>query len=150
MEAPSRTTVLAALGAVVAGVSAYAVYFDYKRRNDPDFRRNLRKEQKRLSNIQREKAREAQMSESDALKRAHRQAKEEPLPTSPEEREQAFMTEVARGEQLYAAGEGAKYESAVCFYRALKIYPQPEELTRIYEQTVPPVRSSTPSAIGLS
>lgn len=139
MEAPSRTTVLATVGTVLAGLSAYAIYFDYKRRHDPDFRRKLRREQKRLSNQQKERARAAEMGESEALQGAHRRAKEEPLPTSPEDREQAFMTEVARGETLYAAGEGAKYDAAICFYRALKMYPQPAELTRIYEQTIPPV-----------
>lgn len=140
MEAPSRTTVFAAIGTVVVGISAYAVYFDYRRRNDPEFRRTIKKEQKRLANLQRERQREAEVGETEALKRAHRQAKEEPLPVSPEEREQAFMQEVARGETLYAAGEGAKYDAAICFYRALKMYPQPAELTRIYEQTIPPVR----------
>ena len=40
----SRTTsaVLVAAGVALAGLAAYAVYFDYKRRNDTQFRRQLR------------------------------------------------------------------------------------------------------------
>lgn len=139
MEAPSRSTIFIALGTVVAGIGAYAIYFDHRRRNDPEFRKKIRKEQRRLANLQREKEKEAHLSDQEALKRAHKRAKEDPLPVSPEDREQQFMQEVARGETLYAAGEGAKYDAAICFYRALKMYPQPAELTKIYEQTIPGV-----------
>jgi import receptor subunit TOM20 len=38
----SKATVLTAAAVVATGVVAYAVYFDYKRRNDADFRRKLR------------------------------------------------------------------------------------------------------------
>ncbi len=31
-------------------------------------------------------------------------------------------------------------EAALCFYRALKVYPTPGDLIRIYDQTVPKVR----------
>ncbi|ORY85610.1 mitochondrial outer membrane translocase complex, subunit Tom20 domain-containing protein [Protomyces lactucae-debilis] len=134
----NRTTILAGVTTVAVGVVAYAAYFDYRRRNDPTFRKAIRREQKRVSSLEKEKAREAQVGEEETLKRAHRQAMDEPLPSSPEEKEQAFMQEVARGEQLYALGESSKYDAAICFYRALKMYPQPEELTRIYAQTIPP------------
>lgn len=144
MELPSRTTVFAAVGTVALGVAAYAVYFDYRRRNDPEFRRQIKKEQKRLSSLEKERAKEAQLGDRQALLRAHKQSKVDPLPVSPEDREQAFMQEVAKGEQLYAGGEGFKYESAICFFRALKMYPQPAELTRIYEQTIPPVSHINP------
>lgn len=140
MELPSRNTVLATVGTLSLGLLAYAVYFDHKRRHDPEFRRQIKREQKRLSSLERERAREAQQGDKQLLADAHKRAKVEPLPTSPEDREQAFMQEVAKGEQLYAGGESMKYEAAICFYRALKMYPQPAELTRIYEQTIPPVR----------
>jgi import receptor subunit TOM20 len=136
----NRTTVLAGVTTVAVGVVAYAAYFDYRRRHDPNFRKAIRREQKRVSTMAKEKLREAQMGEEEAIKQAHRSALSDPLPTSPEEKEALFMQEVARGEQLYALGESAKYDAAVCFYRALKMYPQPEELTRIYAQTIPPVR----------
>jgi len=31
-------------------------------------------------------------------------------------------------------------EAALCFYRALKVYPNPRELINIYDKTVPKVR----------
>lgn len=145
MEAPSRTTIFAAVGTIFVGLGAYAIYFDHRRRTDPDFRRLLRRDQKKLAQLRKESANESAQSHQQALKSAHQKAKATELPTSPEEREAAFMQEVARGETLYAAGEGMKYEAAVCFYRALKMYPQPAELTRIYEQTIPPVRLSSSS-----
>jgi import receptor subunit TOM20 len=30
-------------------------------------------------------------------------------------------------------------DAALCFYRALKVYPQPRELITIYDKTVPKV-----------
>ena len=135
----NRTTVFAAVGTVSVAVLGYCVYFDYRRRHDVEFRRAIKREHKRLAGIEREKQRRAEVGEEEAVLDALRQAKATPLATSAEDREQAFMQEVARGEQLYAEGESQKYEAAICFWRALKMYPQPAELTRIYEQTIPPV-----------
>ena len=33
-------------------------------------------------------------------------------------------------------------DAALCFYRALKVYPNPRELISIYDKTVPKVRAS--------
>jgi hypothetical protein len=33
-------------------------------------------------------------------------------------------------------------EAALCFYRALKVYPNPRELINIYDKTVPKVRDN--------
>lgn len=135
-------TVLAVVGTLLAGVSAYAIYFDHKRRTDPDFRRLLRRDQKKLAQLRKDSAHESAQSHQQSLKAAHKRALADELPSSPEDRENAFMQEVAKGETLYARGESMRYEAAICFYRALKMYPQPAELTRIYQQTIPPVRLS--------
>ena len=44
MSSSSRTSTVLTVAAVtvVSGLVAYAVYFDYKRRNDSDFRKKLR------------------------------------------------------------------------------------------------------------
>ena len=63
------------------------------------------------------------------------------------------MQEVARGETL--SGEGVYFlaldipdltpsgadnvEAALCFFKALKVYPQPSDLITIYDKTVPKV-----------
>lgn len=83
------------------------------------------------------------------------QTRDEPLPP-PEAREPFFMNEVARAEQLAAsgtsltlevtcsiskhgslAGPASYLESALCFYRALRVYPSQMELLMIYQKSVP-------------
>lgn len=53
---------------------------------------------------------------------------QETLPTSPQEREQYFMEQVAMGEGLAATGPVNEVSAALCFYRALRVYPSPVEL----------------------
>jgi import receptor subunit TOM20 len=48
---------------------------------------------------------------------------EEPLPTSSEDREKYFMKQLQTGEALLNEGPAAYEAAAVCFYRALKIFP---------------------------
>ncbi|KAJ9104925.1 hypothetical protein QFC19_003720 [Naganishia cerealis] len=62
---------------------------------------------------------------------------QETLPTSPQEREQYFMEQVAMGEGLAATGPANEVSAALCFYRALRVYPSPVELIMIYQKTVP-------------
>jgi len=83
---------------------AYAVYFDYKRRNDPQFRKQLKKESKRQARAAKEEAEAHTVRHREAIRAAVEEAKEEGFPTDVEEREAYFMQEVARGEGL--SGEG--------------------------------------------
>jgi len=41
MDSKSTTYITAAAVTIAAGLAVYAVYFDYKRRNDVDFRKKL-------------------------------------------------------------------------------------------------------------
>ena len=63
---------------------------------------------------------------------------EDGFPQDAEEKEQYFTKEVARGETMCTDGSDP-VEAALCFYKALKVYPQPEELIGIYDKTVPKV-----------
>ena len=45
---------------------------------------------------------------------------------------------------LFCAGAD-NIEAALCFYRALKVYPNPRELINIYDKTVPKARALYPS-----
>lgn len=112
---------------VVGGILAYAVYFDYKRRNDADFRKKLRmssscflsldvaltfylgKEKKRVNKSL------AQSKESLAdssslvitpavLREALEQVKNEPRPAPTDDQESYFMSQVGMGEQLATQG----------------------------------------------
>jgi len=48
------------------------------------------------------------------------------------------MEEVAAAEKMLGSEDQA-LDAAMCFYKALKVYSQPRELIKIYEQTIPPV-----------
>lgn len=83
---------------------AYAVYFDYKRRNDPQFRKQLKKESKRQAKAAKEEAEAHTVRQRQAIRAAVEEAKEEGFPSDVEEREAYFMQEVAQGEGLAGAG----------------------------------------------
>ncbi|GAA6060195.1 hypothetical protein JCM10212_002274 [Sporobolomyces blumeae] len=129
---------LTATGVLAAATVTYAVYFDYRRRHDPVFRKNLLKESKKLD----KKAKHAQEVGKEqvqaALKRAIALANAEKVPESAEGKEQFFMDQVALGEQLAARSPEFYVASAISFYKALKVYPAPQELIMIYQKTQPP------------
>jgi import receptor subunit TOM20 len=150
MSSSLKPSTIAAIsvGTVVTGFLAYAVYFDHKRRNDPDFRKQLKRESKRTQRAAKEQE-EAQGAEQ---KKAIREA----VASANEEVEAYFMQEVAQGEGMVQKGmhkDRSSYgpedanccvgadnvEAALCFYRALKVYPNPRELINIYDKTVPKV-----------
>ncbi|KAI5821258.1 mitochondrial import receptor subunit tom-20 [Pyronema omphalodes] len=131
------TIVLYGAATAFALTSVYAAYFDYKRRNDPSFRRSLKKEKKLHAKAQKAQANVQNENQREAIHDAVRQAQMEGFPTDVEEKEAYFMGAVARGETLCAEGPDAAIEAALCFYRALKVYPQPQDLISIYDKTVP-------------
>ncbi|KAF9821281.1 hypothetical protein IEO21_00889 [Rhodonia placenta] len=123
---------------IIGGFVAYAVYFDYKRRNDVSFRKQLKKDKKRVNK------QAAQQEESTAtpftteeLRAALAKVRDEELPETPEAKEQYFMGHVGMGEQLCAQGPLFQLSAALSFYRALRVYPSPVELIMIYQKTVP-------------
>ncbi|KAI0609642.1 Mitochondrial import receptor subunit tom-20 [Pyrenophora tritici-repentis] len=125
---PSTIAVISA-GTIVTGLLAYAAYFDYKRRNDPGFRKQLKKESKRTERQAKEEAEAQGAEQKKVVREAVERANEEGFPKDPEEVEAYFMQEVAQGAD--------NVEAALCFYRALKVYPNPRELISIYDKTVP-------------
>lgn len=122
--------------AILTGLLAYAVYFDHKRQTDPEFRRSLKRNNRRLARAVKEEAEAQGAMQREAIKKAVQQAKDEGFPTDLEEKEAYFMGQVARGESLCAEGSN-QIEAALCFYKALKVYPQPKDLISIYDKTVP-------------
>ncbi|KAJ7223952.1 hypothetical protein C8J57DRAFT_1391059 [Mycena rebaudengoi] len=137
----SRTSsILTIAGISICGILAYAVYFDYKRRTDSDFRKKIRKEKKRVDRSLAQ-SREAlaaanELSEAE-LREALKLIKSEPQPPTQEGKENYFMSQVAMGEQLATKGEPFYLPAALSFYRALEVYPSKPELLAIYEKTVP-------------
>ena len=132
----TSTVILATAGTLAAGAIAYAAYFDYRRRSDPEFRKNLKKQHKKVQKAKEEEGKAAEQGQKERIKNAVQEANEEGFPRDPEETEGYFMQEVARGEGMCQDGSDP-VDAALCFYKALKVYPQPRELITIYDKTVP-------------
>lgn len=100
------STILTATGVTLltAGVG-YAVYFDYKRRSDPQFRKALRKDHKRTHKASAVANARADAQRKAAVEQALREVQGSALPSSVEEKEKYFMEQVAQGEALFAQGE---------------------------------------------
>ncbi|OJK04687.1 hypothetical protein ASPACDRAFT_38246 [Aspergillus aculeatus ATCC 16872] len=130
----TSTLVAATAGTIITGLLAYAVYFDHKRQTDPEFRRALKRNNRRMARVEKEEAEAQGAMQRESIKAAVQQAKDEGFPTDLEEKEAYFMGQVARGESLCAE---EPVEAALCFYKALKVYPQPKDLISIYDKTVP-------------
>lgn len=138
MAPTTRTIVSYTTIALVTSVLAYAAYFDYKRRNDPAFRKKLRKEKKRVTKATKTEDSTTETASINDLRAALELIKTEPVPASVEEKERYFMEQVSMGEQLCARGPAFELPAALSFYRALRVYPSPVELIVIYQRTVPP------------
>ncbi|KAF2121536.1 mitochondrial outer membrane translocase complex, subunit Tom20 domain-containing protein [Lophiotrema nucula] len=138
MSSSVRPATLAAIsaGTIVTGLLAYAVYFDHRRRTDPDFRKALKRESKQQAKAAKQEAEAKGKEQKKAIRDAVERANEEGFPKDPEEVESYFMQEVAQGEGMCQSGADP-IEAALCFYRALKVYPNPRELINIYDKTVP-------------
>ncbi|KAL4946773.1 hypothetical protein BDV06DRAFT_191 [Aspergillus oleicola] len=132
----SSTLAVASAGTIITGLLAYAVYFDHKRQTDPEFRKSLKRNNRRLARAVKEEAEAQGAQQRENIKKALQQAKEEGFPTDLEEKESYFMGQVAKGEGLCSEGAD-KVDAALAFYKALKVYPQPKDLISIYDKTVP-------------
>ena len=117
---------------LLTGFLGYAVYFDYKRRNDPTFRSRLRKDAKR-TRLETKKALQRREKEEEAfLQNIVRETSSAGAPD-----EQTFSQNVQIGELLAAQGPEHHLQAAAAFFKALKAYPSPMELLMIYQQAVP-------------
>ena len=76
------------------------MYFDHKRRSDPDFRKALKRESRREARAAKEEAEAQGVQEKQAIENAVRQARDEGFPTDVEDKEAYFMNEVGQGEVL--------------------------------------------------
>lgn len=83
---------------------AYAVYFDHKRQTDPDFRKSLKRNNRRLAKAVKEEAEAQGAQQREVIKQAVQKAKDEGFPADLEEKESYFMNQVAKGEGLCTDG----------------------------------------------
>jgi mitochondrial import receptor subunit TOM20 len=104
----SSSTIIAGTAATAATcLLAYAVYFDHRRRNDPDFRRSLKREARRTAKAAKQEAEAGRAEEMRKVREVINEVDE--LPTNPDEIESYFMQEVARGEKLCNDGSFLKF-----------------------------------------
>ncbi|CAI4449704.1 CIH_collapsed_G0017940.mRNA.1.CDS.1 [Saccharomyces cerevisiae] len=126
------TTAIAALSA-----TGYAIYFDYQRRNSPQFRKVLRqraKEQAKMEEQAKTHAKEVKLQKVTEF--LSMELAKDPIPSDPSEREATFTTNVENGERL-SMQQGKELEAASKFYKALTVYPQPADLLGIYQRSIP-------------
>ncbi|CAG8632484.1 18621_t:CDS:2 [Gigaspora margarita] len=71
------------------------------------------------------------------VKKAVDEVSKESFPTDDAAKEKYFMDQVSNGETLLAEGKERHLDAALCFYKALKVYPNPVELIMIYQKTIP-------------
>ncbi|KAG5278480.1 hypothetical protein AALO_G00099450 [Alosa alosa] len=114
----SRTSTIAAgvCGALFLG---YCIYFDRKRRSDPNFKQKLR-ERRRKQKAQQD---QSGLSRLPDLKDA-------------EAVQKFFLEEIQLGEELLAQGD---YEKGVDHLtNAIAVCGQPQQLLQVLQQTLPP------------
>lgn len=127
----------ATIAIAAAGILGYAFYFDYNRRNSPAFRKALKK---RSIQVEKEDAKaktEARKHIESSIKKAlFADLVVNPPPTEPSKKETYFLEHIGLGEKL-AAVPGKKLEAALCFYKALTVYPNPTDVITVYKSTIP-------------
>ncbi|XP_053315104.1 mitochondrial import receptor subunit TOM20 homolog [Spea bombifrons] len=118
MVVAAKTSVIAAgvCGALFLG---YCIYFDRKRRSDPDFKNRLR-EKRRKQKLAKEKA---VLSKLPDLKDA-------------ESVQKFFLEEIQLGEELLAQGDFEKGVDHLT--NAIAVCGQPQQLLQVLQQTLPP------------
>lgn len=149
------------------------MYFDYKRRKDSEFRRNLRRNERKQVRAEKEEAEASTQRLRGLIKAKVDEAKEEGFPVGVEEREAFFNEQVMTGEMLsqdrmneplhvailrtnkstkadsisFSDIASKMIDSALAFYKGLKVYPAPGDLIKIYDSTVPKVDYVTSYAL---
>ncbi|KAG0768786.1 hypothetical protein G6F57_004559 [Rhizopus arrhizus] len=131
---PSTVALISTAIVATFGIG-YLIYFDSKRRNDPNFKKQLKRERKKQTKAEKEIKKEELMTVEQLVQDVLKTVSQETFPEAPEEKEKYFMEQVAAGEAL--CQQGLLNESVSHFYKALKIYPAPLELVMIYQQTLP-------------
>ncbi|PSK39923.1 hypothetical protein C7M61_001734 [Candidozyma pseudohaemuli] len=125
------------ISVAAAGLVAYAVYFDYTRRNDPKFRKSLKKRAAKM-----EKEKEIATKIADTVKT--KVIKEyliknlvaNPPPSDVQQKELYFLEQISMGERL-SPDPSLELEAAMCFYKALAVYPNPTDVLGVYKNSVP-------------
>jgi len=96
----TSTIVFATVGTVATGLVAYAVYFDYKRRHDVEFRKSLKREAKKQAKAAKVEEEQQGKKKRQEVRELVDESNEDGYPAGAEDREAYFMTQVGEGEQM--------------------------------------------------
>jgi len=133
--APRTSTVLGVtIGSAILGLTAYAVYFDHRRRTDPEFRKALKRESKRHAKVEKAEAQARKASHELAIHSAVDKLNAEGYPKQDDAREAFVMEQLSNAETL--ARDNKVLDSASCLFRALKAYPRRQELLNILDHAI--------------
>ncbi|XP_010863032.1 translocase of outer mitochondrial membrane 20 [Esox lucius] len=115
MGSKSSTIAAGVAGALFIG---YCIYFDRKRRSDPNFKKRLRERRRKQSTKEKTGlARLPDMKDAEAVQKF-------------------FLEEIQLGEELLAQGD---YEKGVDHLtNAIAVCGQPQQLLQVLQQTLPP------------
>ncbi|TKR60936.1 hypothetical protein L596_028117 [Steinernema carpocapsae] len=117
-----RSNIGAIAGITGCAFVGYAVYFDRKRRSDPNYKQQIR-ENRRV------KSKRGRGSSSKRMTRV-------PDVNNPTEMQAFFLQEVQLGEELIAEGQVEEGVKHLC--NAIMMCGQPQQLLQIFQQTLPP------------
>ncbi|KAK7207559.1 hypothetical protein BZA70DRAFT_271623 [Myxozyma melibiosi] len=133
-----RTSVAIASAAALGAVS-YAIYFDYQRRNSPEFRRRLRKSEKKYQQSIEKSKKKAFEESKGALKLAIiTSLTEDPIRVSSAQEFEGFMMKELTEIDAYIREGGKRInEMVVCMYRLLVVHPMPQQIMEALKETVP-------------
>ncbi|SMN18152.1 similar to Saccharomyces cerevisiae YGR082W TOM20 Component of the TOM (translocase of outer membrane) complex responsible for recognition and initial import steps for all mitochondrially directed proteins [Maudiozyma saulgeensis] len=123
--------------ATVMSVAGYAIYFDYQRRNNTEFRKSLKKKLRKQKKEEQDKKEEAKQTKLQDIREFLKdELTRNPIPTDPTQIQNVFSNNVELGEHL-SMTPGNEMEAATKFYKALAVYPKPTDLLGIYQRTIP-------------
>ncbi|KAK9247810.1 hypothetical protein V1506DRAFT_530730 [Lipomyces tetrasporus] len=128
-----------ALTIVAAGAAAYVISFDYRRRNSTEFRKQLRRnERKHQKNIELSKQKELQQSKNELKGLIVQSLQEEPTSvSSAEEFEMQMSKELMKIDSFLHQGEKKYNDMVVSIYRLLVIHPMPKQIIEALKDNIP-------------
>jgi import receptor subunit TOM20 len=103
----TSTIVAISVGTILTGLVGYAVYFDHKRRSDPEFRRSLKRESKRQAKAQKAEQEASAANARKEIAALVREMNEEGYPSDTEQKEKFFLANMAQGEELISSKFGS-------------------------------------------
>jgi import receptor subunit TOM20 len=130
---PLLTASLATLG---AGIAVYLAWFDYRRRNDIDFRRELRRGERRHQRVLREETEREKTEERDQIRRMVLELDTTQLPVDLQSRQDVMLAEIEAGQKLLDTG-GDEKEAAFHFYKALMVAADKTSICSVYDEQLP-------------